>query len=221
MYDYIKGRLTGLTPTEVVVEAGGVGYLLHISLQSYTALSAWASARGEGDAGDDGVTPGDVAMYVHQIVREDALLLFGFCQPQERELFRLLISVSGIGAGTARVMLSSYGTEDLVQIIATGNVRALQGVKGIGAKTAERAIVDLKSKVLNVSALQTSAAIADGAGGSKDTATEAITHGQEAVAALTVLGYTRAACEKVVRAICAEEPSLSAEAIIRQALTRL
>lgn len=218
MYDYIKGRLTALTPTEAVVEASGVGYLLHISLQSYTALGGLlAENTAEGNTAAE--EERQAVVYVHQIVREDALLLFGFCQRGERELFRLLISVSGIGAGTARVMLSSYGTEDLVQIIATGNVAALKSVKGIGAKTAERTIVDLKSKVLQVSALSTPTT--EGAlGGGKDRAA-ASSHGQEAVAALTVLGYTRAACEKVVRAICVGEPGLSAEAIIRQALTRL
>lgn len=196
MYEYIKGKIAELTPAYVVVEAGGIGYLLQISLQTYTALS----------------NASETTLYIHHIVREDAQIFFGFSQQKERELFRLLISVSGIGANTARIMLSSYGVEDMVQIIATGNVGALKSVKGIGAKTAERAIVDLKNKVLNV------AAVSESTPGIFAEVTENI---DEAVSALTILGYPKATCEKVVKAICRENPSLTAEAIIRQALTRL
>ena len=197
MYEYIKGKIAELTPTYAVLEAGGIGYLLQISLQTYTALSSVTEAT----------------LYVHHIIREDAQIFFGFSQQKERELFRLLLSVSGIGANTARIMLSSYGVEDLVQIIATGNVGALKSVKGIGAKTAERAIVDLKNKVLNVAAVSESSAP-----GIFAEVTENI---DEAVSALSILGYPKSACEKVVKAICRENPSLTAEAIIRQALTQL
>ena len=196
MYEYIKGRIAELTPTYVVIEAAGIGYLLQISLQTYTAISS--------------VT--ETTLYIHHIQREDAQIFFGYSQQKERELFRLLLSVSGIGANTARIMLSSYGVEDMVQIIATGNVGALKSVKGIGAKTAERAIVDLRNKVLNV------AAVADAAPGIFAEVTENI---DEAISALTILGYPKSACEKVVKAICRENPALTAEAIIRQALTQL
>ncbi|MDE5944444.1 MAG: Holliday junction branch migration protein RuvA [Rikenella sp.] len=196
MYEYIKGKIAELTPTYVVIEAGGIGYLLQISLQTYTALSSVNEAT----------------LHIHHIVREDAQIFFGFSQQKERELFRLLLSVSGIGANTARIMLSSYGVEDLVQIIATGNVGALKSVKGIGAKTAERAIVDLKNKVLNV------AAVSDSTPGIFAEVTENI---DEAISALSILGYPKSACEKIVKAICRENPSLTAEAIIRQALTQL
>lgn len=196
MYEYIKGKITELTPTYVVLETGGIGYLLQISLQTYTALNSLT----------------ETTLYVHHIVREDAQLFFGFHQSKERELFRLLISVSGIGANTARIMLSSYGVEDMVQIISTGNINALKSVKGIGTKTAERAIVDLKNKVLNV------AAIAESTPGIFAEVAENI---DEAVSALTILGYPKTACEKIVKSICRENPTLSAEAIIRQALTQL
>lgn len=196
MYEYIKGKIAELTPTYAVIEAGGIGYLLQISLQTFTALGSMTETK----------------LYIHHIQREDAQIFFGFHQQKERELFRLLISVSGIGANTARIMLSSYGVEDMVQIIATGNVGALKSVKGIGAKTAERAIVDLKNKVLNV------AAVSESAPGIFAEVTENI---EEAVSALTILGYPKSACEKIVKSICGENPSLTAEAIIRQALTQL
>lgn len=196
MYEYIKGKIAELTPAYVVIEAGGIGYLLQISLQTYTAL---------GNAVE-------TTLYIHHIVREDAQIFFGFHQQKERELFRLLISVSGIGANTARIMLSSYSVEEMVQIIATGNIAALKNVKGIGTKTAERAIVDLKNKVLNV------ATVSESAPGVFAEVAENI---EEAVSALTILGYPKSACEKIVKSICRENPSLSAEAIIRQALTLL
>ncbi|HJE87712.1 Holliday junction branch migration protein RuvA [Rikenella microfusus] len=196
MYEYIKGKIAELTPAYVVIEAGGIGYLLQISLQTYTALSNAV----------------ETTLYIHHIVREDAQIFFGFHQQKERELFRLLISVSGIGANTARIMLSSYSVEEMVQIIATGNIAALKNVKGIGTKTAERAIVDLKNKVLNV------AAVSESAPGIFAEVAENI---EEAVSALTILGYPKSACEKIVKSICRENPSLTAEAIIRQALTQL
>ena len=196
MYEYIKGKIAELTPAYVVIEAGGIGYLLQISLQTYTALSNAV----------------ETTLYIHHIVREDAQIFFGFHQQKERELFRLLISVSGIGANTSRIMLSSYSVEEMVQIIATGNIAALKNVKGIGTKTAERAIVDLKNKVLNV------AAVSESAPGIFAEVAENI---EEAVSALTILGYPKSACEKIVKSICRENPSLTAEAIIRQALTQL
>lgn len=198
MYEYFSGKITQINPAFVVIETGGIGYLIQISLQTFTAIG---SAE-------------QVKLYVHHIQREDAQILFGFYTPQEREMFRLLISVSGIGANTARVILSSYGADELVNIIATGNVAALKGVKGIGAKTAERVIVDLKSKVLNVGI------VSDGAGAG-EVFSQLGGKMEESVAALTILGYTRASCEKIVKSICQENAQVSSEDIIRQALTKL
>lgn len=200
MYEYITGKIARLTPTDVVIETGGVGYLLHISLPTYTLLSSLNEAT----------------VYVHQVIREDAQILFGFHTPKERELFRLLITVSGIGAQTARIMLSAFSVDEMVQIIATGDVGALKSIKGIGAKTAERTIVDLKNKVLQVAGLpegETSFATGVFA--------EVTEHMEEAISALTILGYTKASCEKIVKSICREDPTLKSEDIIRQALTRL
>lgn len=197
MYEYIQGTLAQITPTCAVVEAGGIGYYLHISLQTYTPLASQNRAK----------------LYLHHIQREDAQQLFGFYTLKERELFRLLISVSGIGVNTARIILSSYEVDEVVQIIATGNVAALKNVKGIGLKTAERVIVDLRNKVLNV-------------GGISDEAvsglfSEVTGRIDEAMAALMTLGYSRAACEKVVKTIGREQPELTSEEIIRLALGQL
>lgn len=197
MYEYIKGTITGLSPTSVVVDAGGVGYLLNISLQTYTAIGSQAEAL----------------LYVHHIVREDAQILYGFVTKAERELFRLLISVSGIGAGTARVMLSAYGTQELINHIAVGNVAAIKSVKGIGIKTAERAIIDLKAKVLKVLSVEDEASLLE--------FSDQVSIIEEAVEALMILGYTRSATEKVIKAIHVATPTISVEDMIRQALSRL
>lgn len=202
MYEYITGEIKEITPTYTVIEASGIGYMINTSLQSFTAIGSAASAK----------------LYIHHVQREDAQLLFGFVSRAERELFRLLITVSGIGTNTARIMLSSYSVDDLVQIIATGNVAALQGIKGIGAKTAERTIVDLKSKVMNVSTLIDTSlpggVASSFGGGSSEQA-------QEAISALMILGFTRASCEKIVKSISRNDPTLQAEALIRQALSQL
>ena len=134
MYDYLRGLIAELTPTYAVVECGGVGYLVSISLQTYTAL------EGRGEA----------LVYVHHIVREDAQQLYGFADRTERELFRLLIGVSGVGGGTARVILSTYTPSELATIISTENAVLLKNVKGLGLKTAQKIIVDLKDKVVGV-----------------------------------------------------------------------
>ena len=196
MYEYIKGPITSLTPATAVIEAAGVGYLLNISLQSYADLSGKQEAL----------------LWVHyHVTMQDAPLFYGFFSKEERELFRLLISVSGIGANSARLMLSSYTASDLATAIATGNVSALTSVKGIGTKTAERVIVDLKGKVLGSSGAGAASA---GAGG-------ASSQMEEAVSALMVLGFTRAATEKVVRSIYGRDASISSEELIREALTKL
>jgi len=131
MYDYIKGKVATRTPASAVIESNGVGYFLHISLNTYTRMGDQESCL----------------LYVHLVVREDAMLLFGFSDPEERELFRQLISVSGVGANTARLILSSLSPQEVIQAIGTANVPLLQKIKGIGAKTAQRIVVDLKDKV--------------------------------------------------------------------------
>lgn len=199
MYEYIKGCLTSISPTTAVVEAAGVGYLLNISLTSFAAL--------EGKS--------EVLLYTHlYIVQDSAPVLYGFTSRQERELFRLLISVSGIGAGTARIMLSSNSPSEIATMISTGNVAMLTRVKGIGPKTGEVVVVKLRDKVLGV--------ISAGDGGETSEQQGAqIERWNEALDALMVLGFSRVATEKTVKAIARENPSMTTEDIIRTALSQL
>lgn len=198
MYEYITGKLTAITPTTAIIEAAGIGYCINISLQSYSAAEKAT----------------DIKLYLHQyIVQNDAPVFYGFATTAEREMFRLLISVSGIGANTARIMLSSFSTEELVNAIATGNVAAIKSVKGIGIKTAERTILELKGKVLNV---ETSGGAATGF-----VSASASENLQEAIEALLVLGFNKAAVEKTAKALYNENPTMAAEEIIRGSLSRL
>jgi Holliday junction DNA helicase RuvA len=192
MLDYIKGEIIELTPASVVVEAGHLGYFIHISLNTYSALSGLKNCR----------------IYIYEAIREDAHQLFGFMEKRERELFLLLISVSGIGANTARMILSSLAIYELESIISSGNASALKTVKGIGNKTAERIIIDLKDKVKpgEEPAAKKSAAIVD-----SETA-------KEAVSALMMLGFNQPASQKTVGKIVKENPALSVEQIIKNAL---
>ena len=193
MIDYIKGEIVELTPASVVIEVGGIGYFAHISLNTYSALSGLKTCK----------------LFVYEAIREDAHQLFGFVEKRERELFLHLISVSGVGANTARMVLSSIAVYELEGIIASGNANALKAVKGIGNKTAERIIIDLKDKVKisgTVTSVQTSA-LSEIA--------------QEAVSALTMLGFNQLASQKVVSKIYAEKPTLSVEEIIKNALKML
>ena len=193
MLDYIKGEVTELTPASVVVETGGLGYLIHISLNTYSALSGLKSCK----------------LFVYEAIREDAHQLFGFIEKRERELFLHLISVSGVGANTARMVLSSIAVYELEGIIASGNANALKAVKGIGNKTAERIIIDLKDKI-KISGTATS------------THTSALNEtAQEAVSALTMLGFNQLASQKVVNKIFSEKPASSVEEIIKNALKML
>ncbi len=205
MYDYIRGEIAELTPTYAVVEAGGVGYYLIISLQTYAELENASAAR----------------VYTHLAVREDAQLLYGFATREEREVFRLLVSVSGVGGNTARMILSTYSPSELANILTTENAVLLKNVKGLGLKTAQKIIVELSGK------LAVLGADAAGLGG---TAAGAPAHAaatgsnetyDEAVAALTMLGFGKAASDKAVRAIAKESPSASVEEVIRLALKRL
>ena len=196
MYEYIKGSVAEVAPAYAVIDAGGVGYYLHISLETYAAVEHAAEAK----------------LYVHYVVREDAQLLYGFSTKVEREVFRLLISVSGVGGNTARMILSTYSPRELQGIITSGNAVLLRNVKGLGLKTAQKIIVELSGKL---AVLGTDAAgdapLAGADGGSFD----------EALAALVMLGFARATAEKVLRAVMRELPRASVEELIRAALKRL
>lgn len=197
MYEYISGLVAELAPTYAVIDAGGVGYYINISLQTYAAVEGEKSAR----------------LYIHYVVREDAQLLYGFATKVERELFRHLISVSGVGGNTARMILSTYSSEELRNIIATENAVLLKNVKGLGLKTAQKIIVELSGKMLDlgVSVQTPMVAVAEKGSAIYD----------ETMAALVMLGFQKSASEKVVKAILSESPTITVEDAVRQALRRL
>lgn len=204
MIDYIRGELAELNPTYAVVEAAGVGYEINIALPTYSIL----------------VGKKETKLYTTEIIREDTHELYGFPSKGERELFLALISVSGIGANTARMILSGYTASEVRQIIAVGNAKALSQVKGLGLKTAQKIIVDLKDKVLKIDLGDNPGAMATAAqdvmlGGQADEIR------QEAVSALTMLGFAAAPAGKVVQKLLAEDPTLSVEKVIKQALKML
>lgn len=196
MYEYISGSLTELSPTYAVVEAAGVGYYINISLQTFSAIEGAESVR----------------LYVHFIVREDAQILYGFATRQERELFRLLISVSGVGGNTARMILSTYSTSGLRNIISTANAVLLKNVKGLGLKTAQKIIVELSGKMVDLG-LEAKAVKAAG-----EVDNEVF---NETVAALVMLGFQKGASEKVVKALLKEDPNIQVEDAVRLALRRM
>lgn len=195
MYEYIKGELAEVAPTYAVVEAGGVGYHIQISLQTFSAIEKETNTK----------------LFVHYIVREDAQLLYGFATKIERELFRLLLSVSGVGGNTARMILSTYSPSELKSIIATENAVLLKNVKGLGLKTAQKIIVDISGKV---------SALVDGLVEPMATPVESAA-ATEALEALVMLGFTKAASQKVVKSITSESNNLGVEEIIRLALKQL
>ena len=198
MIEYIRGELVETTPALAVIDCNGVGYSIHISLNTYSAI------RGKSN----------VKLYIYEAIREDAHVLFGFSTKQERELFLLLISVSGIGGNTARMILSALSPAELCNVISSGNEKLLKGVKGIGLKTAQRIIVDLKDKI--------AATGGETVSGSATTLTPAHSEVyEEAIAALTMLGFAQAPSQKVVTAILKEEPGLAVEKVIKLALKRL
>lgn len=197
MYEYISGLVAELAPTYAVIDAGGVGYYINISLQTYAAVEGEKSAR----------------LYIHYVVREDAQLLYGFATKVERELFRHLISVSGVGGNTARMILSTYSSDELRNIIATENAVLLKNVKGLGLKTAQKIIVELSGKMLDLGVSVQTPAVAVAEKGS------AIY--DETMAALIMLGFQKSASEKVVKAILSESPTITVEDAVRQALRRL
>ena len=204
MIDYIKGELAELTPAQAVIEAAGVGYALNISLNTYTAIQGKK----------------DVKLFVHESLvtggRDDSYTFFGFASKQERDLYRLLISVSGVGANTARMILSAASPADLSNAIASSNERLLKGVKGIGLKTAQRIIVDLKDKVV---ALGIAQEVTMGEGGSAVAVNNEVM--DEAVSALTMLGFSPAPSAKVVRALLEENAAMPVEQVVKEALKRI
>ncbi len=200
MIEYLKGDLSELTPTTATIECHGVGYLANISLNTYTAIQ----------------NRPQVKLYIYEAIREDAYVLYGFVDKRERELFLLLISVSGIGGNTARTILSALNPNELCDVIASGNDKLLKMVKGIGGKTAQRIIIELKDKIGTIGGDTSSSAI--GSTLFVDTTSEVL---DSAVAALTMLGYTAAASQKVVKAIIKEQPSVTVEAAITEALRRM
>lgn len=193
MYDYIKGTLEELSPAEAVVECHGIGFKLQISLNTYDRLQGQKEVR----------------LYVHHHLREDEETLYGFCDKEERRIFALLIGVSGIGPNTARMMLSSLTADEVSTAIASGDVNRIKAVKGIGLKTAQKVIIELKDKISK------GGADLDLSGGSSAANTS------EACSALVMLGFTKNAVEKTVASIVKKEPGLSLEDIIKKALKML
>ena len=193
MFEYISGKLVKLSPANATLDVSGIGYSIEISLNTYSILHG----------------KNECQLFVHQVIREDAQLLFGFYKEIEREMFRQLISVSGVGANTARMMLSSMNTEEIRDAILTGNVALLQGIKGIGAKTAQRIIVDLKDKVGKAS---------------KDAEifiSQSNTIKEEALSALVALGFAKNVSDKTLSKVLATEPNASVEELVKRALKQL
>ena len=193
MITHIQGKLVEKTPTEVVIDCNGVGYFINISLHTFSLLPDAERCK----------------IYTWLQVKEDSHSLFGFVEKQERELFRLLVSVSGIGASIARTMLSSLSPSHIIQAIASNDVATVQSIKGIGAKTAQRVILDLKDKVLKIYSLD------------EVSTSNYNTNKEEALSALEVLGYNRKSTEKVIDKIIKENPNASVELIIKQAFKNL
>lgn len=193
MIAHIQGKLVEKTPTDVVIDCGGVGYQINISLHTY------------------GLLPNSdlIKLFTHQIIKEDSHSLYGFVEKSEREIFKMLLSVSGIGANIARTMLSSIEPKQIIQAIATANVVAIQSIKGIGSKTAQRVILDLKEKVLKIYDLDEVSMIQNN------------TNRDEALSALEVLGFIRKMSERVVDKVIKDNPEASVEIIIKQALKNL
>ena len=193
MFEFIRGTVADLNPASIVLEAGGVGYFINISLSTYSKFNGKK----------------EVKILTHQVVRDDAHILYGFADRSERDLFRNLISVSGVGASTAIMMLSSLNTDEIVAAVSTENVTVLKGVKGIGAKTAQRIIIDLKDKLGKIT--ETSQILL-----SPDN-----TIRNESLSALVMLGFAKKEAEKTVTKLLQEQPGATVESVIKQALKRL
>ena len=196
MYEYITGKLTEIAPAYAIVEAGGIGYFINISLQTYSEIENSEQTK----------------LYLHYIVREDAQILYGFSTKAERELFRLLIGVSGVGGNTARMIQSTYSPSELRNIIGTGNAVLLKNVKGLGLKTAQKIIVELSGKMVDLTAAD------------KATSGATVVNNEsfdEALSALIMLGFQKTASEKVLKKIFKESPDIRVEDAIRLALKQL
>lgn len=193
MIAHLQGKLVEKTPTEVVIDCGGVGYHVNISLHTYSLLPQTENIR----------------LFTYLQIKEDAHTLFGFVEKSEREIFKMLLSVSGIGAGIARTMLSSLEPKQIIQALAVGDIAAIQSIKGIGNKTAQRAILDLKDKVLKVYDLDEVSMTANN------------TNKDEALSALEVLGFNKKLAEKAIERIAKDQPDASVESLIKQALKNL
>lgn len=200
MIEYVRGELTDATPTYAVVEAHGVGYGLNISLNTYTGIQ----------------NKKEVKLYVFESIREDAYALYGFATKQERDVFLLLISVSGVGANTARMILSSLSLQELCSVISTGNEKILKSVKGIGLRTAQRIIVDLKDKIAVCGVIDSAAPTQEAR---ISTVNKEVR--DEAVGALTMLGFAPAPSAKVVSAILSENPQMPVEQVVKLALKQI
>lgn len=194
MITYIQGRMVEKNPTEVVIDCGGVGYSILISLNTYSRISNNENLK----------------LYTYLQIKEDAHTLYGFYDKTERELFTLLLSVSGIGAGTARTMLSSLEPSQIIQAIGVGDVATIQGIKGIGAKTAQRVIIDLKDKILKLHTIDTAQGIME------DHPAKS-----EALSALEVLGFNRKLAEKALEKLVKATPDATVETLIKLALKNL
>lgn len=193
MIAHIQGKLTEKTPTDVVIDCGGVGYHINISLHTYSLLP----------------TTDNLKLYTYLQVKEDAHTLFGFVEKSEREIFKLLLSVSGIGASIARTMLSSIEPKQIIHALASGDLATIQSIKGIGSKTAQRAILDLKDKVLKIYGID------------EDSAGQNNTNRDEALSALEVLGFNKKLAEKAIQNIVKVNPEANVETIIKLALKNL
>ena len=215
MYEYIQGNLIELTPTFAVVESKNIGYFINISLNTYSKLTGSSrhecreAKAGKDDRHQTPDTRHQCKLYIHQVIREDVNALFGFFDKKERELFRFLISVSGIGANSARMMLSSLSPSEIQQAIITNNVSLLKSIKGIGEKTAQRIIIDLKDKL------------------GKDIAEQEIPVTQynnikdQSLSALVMLGFAKNNAEKVIAHILSEDNNLSVEELVKKSLQKL
>jgi holliday junction DNA helicase RuvA len=197
MYEFIEGMLCELNPAYAIIEAGGIGYHIQVSVNTFSFLSEFSKKNPASKA----------KLFLHHVVREDAQLLFGFFDAHEREIFRHLVTVSGIGANTARMMLSSMNPLELQKAIAEGNINMLKAVKGVGLKTAQRIIVELKDKI----------GIASGASAEKFLFADNKVH-NEALSALVTLGFAKANVEKIIDKLLAENPNYSVEEVIKQTL---
>ena len=190
MYEYIEGNYVEKSPAHLIIQAGHVAYYIHISVFTYSQISNLSSGK----------------IFLHFVVREDAQILYGFGGREEREIFRMLLSVSGIGANTARLILSSLSPDEITKAILAGNVSLLQGIKGIGVKSAQRIIIDLKDKV------------GKGAGIDELFFSQDNTSREEALSALVALGFPKKTVEKTVARILSEQPELSVEEVVKAAL---